>query len=131
MSDDTLRGFFSPLDRITQEPENPRHYRAWVTPRDRELRLNIRDAHGKHYTIPYIAIILVQYLPESLMLIMTSYCVITLRGRHLDELEGLLQDEQVRTIQEFDKNIHDKPGDTDPVIQAIDTTWLKPEFAPE
>ena len=131
MSDDTLRRFFPNLDKAAQEPENPRHYKAWEKQRDRELRLNIRDRHGRHHTIPYATIIFVQYMPDSLMLLMTSHYIVTLKGCHLDELEGLLQDEQVRTIQEFDQKIHDKPDDNDPVIQTIDIKWLKQEFEPQ
>ena len=104
-----------------------RKYIAWDSPRDREIRLNIRERTGQCYTLPYATIILVQYIRPSLFLIMTSNYVITITGRNLDPLEELLQDEKVRSIQQFDERRHDRPADTDPVIQSIEVKWLRAE----
>ena len=91
------------MNKFTQqreEEDDERHYRAWrALKSSKELRLQIRDAMGRRFTLPYASVVMVQYMRPSKLTIFCNHCIIHITGENLDELDAFLQDEKVRYLQ--------------------------------
>ena len=138
MEENTLKSYVASVEKEQSKggvstEENPRHYKAWGHLKSsREMRLNIRDQLGKRYTVPYAAIMLVQYMPPTMLTIICTHFTVTLEGKNLDELEVLLQDEKARYIQAYNaKSFDNEPADDDGFIKKITIKWLRPEVKPK
>lgn len=108
------------VEAATETADDPRTYRAHTMESRRSVpRMRL------HYQDGTVAVLAYAYLVEAfcsshqfLSLIFT-HCVLTLEGRHLDQLIGPLQDEKIRALHSFHAGHYDDPAENVPVITRI------------
>ena len=124
--------FMDQFNTSFPEEDQQRQYRAWRHLKNsRELRLQIRDAKRRRFTIPYASVQLVQFLGPSKLSILCNHCIIHITGENLDELDALLQDERARYIQAFNAKHFDPPAANEGKITEITIEWLRKGMEPE
>lgn len=99
-----------------------REYKAYgiQPPRTRSTDLRINYGDGR------IGLMSKSYRTEALLTshqhlsLIFNDCIITLEGRHLDQLIELIQDDELRSLHCFNPKIHDAPTDDEILITRID-----------
>ena len=116
----------------SEEEEDERLYRAWRHYKaSREIRLQIRDAMGRRFTVPYASVLLVQYMPPSKISIFCTHLIINITGENLERLEEFLQDEKIRYIQAFNAKHFDEPAANEGKVTDITIEWTRKGMEPE
>lgn len=104
----------------TEQPEDPRTYRAHTIESRRSVpRMRIHYQDGKQAVLAYAYLVEAICTSHQFLSLIFTHCVLTLEGRHLDQLIGPLQDEKIRALHCFRTTVYDDPAEGAPVITRI------------
>lgn len=84
-----------------------------------QTRIRIHFKDGERHVMAYHYLIEVIETSHQVMSLLFSTCVITLKGRRLDELTESLQDEKIRALTCFHPGQHEVPGEDEPCITDL------------
>ncbi len=84
-----------------------------------QARICINFKDGERHVLSYHYLIEVIETSHQAMSLLFSTCIITLKGRRLDELTESLQDEKIRAITCFHPGQHQAPEEGEPCITDL------------
>ena len=109
----------TPLE-ATEPTDDPRTYRAHTIESRRSVpRMRIYYQDGKQAVMAYAYLVEAFCSSHQFLSLVFTHCVLTLEGRHLDQLIGPLQDEKIRALHCFHAGHYDDPAAGAPVILRI------------
>jgi hypothetical protein len=110
--------YTNPETPVEDSEEQP-SYRAFMEARRHVPRLRIHYRDGSIGLLPYAYLVEVLCTSHQQLSLIFTHCVITLEGRHLNQLIDPLQDERIRALHCFNAKEHKLPGEDSPVIKHI------------
>lgn len=104
--------------RVT--PKQP--YRAYGTDqsKNRQLRFDVRCKDGSGLVMSYSYLVRMQYTGSQFLSIICTDCIVTFQGSKLDVLRGLIHDEKIRYVQEYNASTFSEPNSDNPIIKKIE-----------
>ena len=85
----------------------------------KQIFLNVIDKDGNGSMIAYSYITRMQYTGHQFISIISTDCIVTLKGENLSEVRDMLQGQKVQYLQEFNATRFKKPLDGKPFIKKI------------
>lgn len=118
---DQYRAKPKPADAHTPDGASKRAYRAYGVdaPQKRPTLISIHYGGECKTLIQKSFLTRMEFTGHQHLAMIFSDCIITLEGRHLDQLELLFQDEKILSLHCFDAKIHDKPAEEEILITSI------------
>lgn len=81
-----------------------------------QSRLRVNFKNGERHVLSYHYLIEVIETSHQMMSLIFSSCIVTLKGRHLEELTEDLQDEKIRALICYHPGQHQEPEEGEPCI---------------